>query len=404
VHAHPTPGATVDLAQIFRRFAPAYRARHPLADEPARVLRDVEHCRTPALGGHLYRCPACRRQVVLYNSCLNRHCPTCQGPAQYRWIAQRRRRLLPTPYFHVVFTLPAILRPVVAAHRRAMLALLFRAVSHTLLTLAADPRWLGGQPAFTLVLHTWTRALLFHPHLHAIVAAGALSPDGTRWIDAPRADFLFPVAALSKVFRGKFLDGFIALWQSGALDLSARAARRLVRAAKTHDWVVFAKAPFGGPAQIVRYLGRYTHRVGIASSRLVSITDETIVFRTRGANTCAVTPAEFIRRFLLHVLPRQFFKIRHFGLLAPANVNTRLLRAQALLRPAVATAAPRPPERPAPAGAPSSRAEHRHDTTHVDDTLESEDRSAPACPHCGARLVPLTPRRAPLAHGPPPDT
>jgi hypothetical protein len=393
---HPTPGAKIDIAQVFRRFARAYRDAHPLADTPARVLRDVERCRTPMLGGHRYRCEHCRQQVVLYNSCLNRHCPTCQGPAQYRWIAQRQRRLVNAPYFHVVFTLPALLRDVVHTHRRPLFTRLFHSVAETLQAFAADPKRLGAQPAFTLVLHTWTRDMLLHPHLHAIVAAGGLSPDGARWVPVPDPDFLFPVVALGKVCRGKFLDGFSALVRAGTIDLPERDAQRLIRDAKRQSWVVFAKKPFGGPAQVLSYLGRYTHRVAISSARLVAISDDAIVFRTRGEKTCSLKPREFIRRFLLHVLPRQFFKIRHYGLLAPGNVTTRLRRAQEIL----GTPPPATGREPVEVDPDEDRP--------TDDPARTEERgttdagaAAPACPHCGGRLVALTPRRPQWPHAPP---
>jgi hypothetical protein len=280
-------------------------------------------------------------------------------------------------------------------------------VSATRFAELIHPKWLGAQPAFTLVLHTWTRELLFHPHLHAIVAAGGLSPDASRWIDPPNADFLFPVTALARVFRGRFLEGFIDLCQAGAIDLSERQSRALVRKAKRHDWVVFAKKPFGGPAQIVRYLGRYTHRVAISSSRLVSISDERIVFRTRGEKTCALAPEEFIRRFLLHVLPHQLFKIRHYGLLAPANVGTRLVRAQELLGQAAARAELAARAQgvavQSAAAPPESRSAALSATDRSDDQA-SLDRAAPVCPYCGGPLVRLMARRSRRAHGPPPDT
>lgn len=402
MHPHPSPGAKLEIAEVFRRFAGAYRQRHTLASEAARVLGDLERCRTAPLGGHLYRCLDCGREVPLYNPCLNRHCPTCQGPAQYRWIEDRQRRLLNTSYFHVVFTLPSILRAVVSAHRRLLLDLLFRAASQTLLAFAADPKRLGAVPGFTLVLHTWTRELLFHPHLHAIVTGGGLSPDGTRWVGVPNDEFLFPVAAISKVFRGKFLEGFIELWRARKLDLTEHESQSLMREAKKHDWVVYAKRPFGGPQQIVSYLGRYTHRVAISSSRLLSVTDDRIVFRTRGEKTCALTPEEFLRRFLLHTLPHQFFKIRHYGLLAPGNVNTRLVRAQELLGPLPAEAEP----------VKGMSEQHTIHPTAIDtdpipanNEVSAVDRVAPiCCPHCGGRLSPLTPRRLHLAQSPPPDT
>jgi len=404
MHAHPTAGAKIEVAQVFRRFAGAYREKHVLGDEPARVLRDLEHCRTAALGEHLYRCDDCGREVPLYNSCLNRHCPTCQGPAQYRWIEERQQRLLNTPYFHVVFTLPALLRPVVFAHRRILLDLLFRSVSETLHAFAADPKRLGAQLGFTLVLHTWTRELLFHPHLHAIVTGGGLSLDGSRWIGVPNEEFLFPVTAVSKVFRGKFLDGFIDLWTAGKIDLPEHQSRQLVRETKKHPWVVFAKKPFGGPAQIVNYLGRYTHRVGISSSRLLSITDDRIVFRTRGEKTCSLTPEEFLRRFLLHVLPHQFFKIRHYGLLSPGNVNTRLRRAQELLGPVTEVTESISPVPMVSDDDTTASREADNDRIETSNDRNAPDRSAPKCPHCGGRLVPLATRSLHLEQSSPPDT
>jgi len=389
MHKHPDSGARPQIAEVFRRFAGAYRERYALSGEQRRVLHDLECCRTATLGGHLYRCHGCGSEVPLYNSCLNRHCPTCQGPAQYHWIEQRRRRLLNTPYFHVVFTLPSTLRGVVLAHRAVLLGLLFRAASQTLLGFAANPRWLGAQPGVTLVLHTWTRQMLFHPHIHAIVTGGGLSADGARWVPLPSDQFLFHVGAVSAVLRGKFLAGFIELWKAGKIDLSERESRKLVGQANKHSWVVYAKRPFGGPDHIVNYLGRYTHRVAISSARLLSVTDHRIVFRTRGDKTCSLTPNEFLRRFLLHVLPHQFFKIRHYGLLAPGNVNTRLLQARDLLGPIpqqIATTPP--PDLPDPTLAdaePTSTGQNRNDRA----AAATSDAAAPKCPLCGGRLVPL---------------
>jgi len=392
MHGHPGTGAPLAIADVFRRFAPAFRQRHPLSPEAARVLNDLQRCRTAALGVHPYRCDDCGRDVPLFNSCLNRHCPTCQGPAQHRWIEARQQRLLNTSYFHCVFTLPAVLRPVVLAHRRALLGLLFRAASRTLLAFAADPKRLGAQIGFSLVLHTWTRELLFHPHLHAIVAGGGLSPDGSQWIEPPDHDFLFPITAVSKVFRGKFLTGLIDLCNAGDIDLTEPDCRKLVRTAKRCDWVVYIKRAFGGPQHIVRYLGRYTHRVAISSSRLLSITDHRITFRTRGDKTCSLAPDEFIRRFLLHVLPDQFVKIRHYGLLAPGNVKTRLPQAQTLL------------------GHPITQADG---TNPPSDSRDRESNAAacgaadpsptqPRCPHCGGPLVSLASRARPRIARPPP--
>jgi len=397
MHGHPATGAPLAIAEVFRRFAPSFRQRHSLSAEAARVLDDLERCRTAALGVHPYRCEDCGRDVPLFNSCLNRHCPTCQGPAQHRWIEAREPRLLNTPYFHCVFTLPAVLRPLILAHRRELLGLLFRSVSQTLLAFAADPKRLGAQIGFSLVLHTWTRELLFHPHLHAIVAGGGLSADGSQWIEPANPDFLFPVAAVSKVFRGRFLEGLIDLGNAGDIDLAEPDCRTLVRAAKRSDWVVYTKRAFGGPQHIVRYLGRYTHRVAISSSRLLSIADHRITFRTRGDKTCALPPDEFLRRFLLHVLPDQFVKIRHYGLLAPANVKTRLLQAQALLGPHI------PAADSAQAPNDSAPADIAPVTLEADTTAPSPTQ--PRCPHCGGRLTSLpgfwrTPRPPPTPRRP----
>ena len=397
MHEHPQPGAKLEIAQVFQRFAGAYRERNTLADEPDRVLRDLEHCRTAVLGHHLYTCQHCGSEGPLFNSCLNRHCPTCQGPAQYHWIAERQRRLLNTAYFHMVFTLPAVLRAVVFAHRRILLNLVFSSVAETLHAFAAAPKGLGAPIGFTLVLHTWRRDMLYHPHLPVIVTGGGLSADALRWIGVPNEDFLFPVPAVSKLFRGKFLYGFIDLWKAGKIDLTEHQSRKLVGEAKEQDWVVYAKKPFGGPRQIVNYLGRYPHRVAISSSRLLSISDDQIVFRTRAEKTCSVTPEEFIRRFLLPVLPHQFFKIRHYGLLAPANVNTRLVRAQELLGPVPTVTDPS--DSPAHDAHTSSA-----EPATVMDEHNSVDRAAPRCPHCAGRLVPLTPRRLHQAPRPPPPT
>jgi DNA-directed RNA polymerase subunit RPC12/RpoP len=399
MHQHPQPGAKPEIAQVFRRFAQAYRRQHALSDQQARVLSDLEHCRTSALGEHLYRCQDCGREVPLYNSCLNRHCPTCQGPAQYRWIEQRQRRLLNTAYFHAVFTVPAVLREVICGHRQLLLDLLFQSVAQTLHAFAAEPQHLGAQLGFTLVLHTWSRTLFFHPHIHAIVTGGGLSSDGNQWIGVPYDDFLFPVTAVSEVFRGKFLHGFIDLCKAGKINLTEHQSRKLVRESKKHGWVVYAKKPFGGPRQIVNYLGRYTHRVAISSARLISINDDKIVFRTRAENTCALAPQEFVRRFLLHVLPPQFFKIRHYGLLAPGNVNTRLMQAQLLLGPVADTDQPSDPAD----NDASTATEPRPTPSTPDNEPTPIDRSAPRCPHCGGRLVSRTPRRFHRSQRAPPN-
>ena len=383
MHAHGLAPAAppFEITAILRTHGPAFRTRHPLSPQQDRVLRDLERCRTAALGGHLYKCEQCAAETVLYNSCLNRHCPTCQGPAQFRWIEQRQKRLLPTAYFHLVFTLPAQLRALARACPEAIFDLLFAAAANTLLAFGADPQHLGAQIGFTLVLHTWTRALLFHPHAHGIVTGGGLSPDGQRWLSADPA-YLFPVQALSPVFRGKFLEALIDLYNSGALQaarLDRRSFCQLTRTLRQQDWVVYAKPPFGGPEQILTYLGRYTHRVAISNSRLLSVTDDLITFRTRGAGTCCLPPDQFIRRFLLHVLPARFVKIRHYGLLAPANVNTRLVRAQQILANSNPTA---PGADPTAATSPTADSPTAAATADNAAHHSAADRW-PRCPHCG---------------------
>ena len=396
MHAHPISGAPpFDINSIFRTHGPQFRRQHPLSREQHRTLGDLERCRTPVLGGHLYRCQHCAAEVSLYNSCLNRHCPTCQGPAQLRWVEQRKLRLLSTDYFHLVFTLPAALRPLALSCRRAIFDLLFAAAAHTLIELGRDPKRLGAQLGFTLVLHTWKRDLQFHPHVHGIVSGGGLDLQADRW-KAARRNYLFPGKVLSRLFRGKFLAGLIDLHNSGALTgIDQPALRNLIRSVRNLDWVVFAKRPFGGPEQIVRYLGLYTHRVAISNSRLLDVRDDCITFRTRGEGTCSIPPDEFIRRFVQHILPDRFVKIRHYGLLAPANVNTQLKRAQQLLL----QQAPSPELNQADLQAEPG-------TTNPE---PSTSEHLPRCPHCGRRALIRLPIMQRSAHqrrsaAPRPDT
>ncbi|HTX54818.1 MAG TPA: IS91 family transposase [Candidatus Baltobacteraceae bacterium] len=398
MHAHPQPGAPppFEINAILRQHGRAFRSHNTLSAEQLRVLDDLDRCRTPALGSHLYRCQQCAAEVVLHDSCLNRHCPSCQGPAQIRWVEQRKQRLLATHYFHLVFTLPAQLRPLAQRCPRQLFNLLFAAAAHTLLDLARDPNRLGATLGFSLVLHTWKRDLNFHPHVHGIVSGGGFDAHANRWV-AAAPHYLFPGKVLSALFRGKFLSGLIDLYQTGTLadaGLDQPAFRQLITTLRTLDWLVYAKQPFGGPEQIVRYLGLYTHRVAISNARLLDVRDDLITFRTRGAGTCSIAPHEFIRRFLLHVLPDRFVKIRHYGLLAPANVNTQLKRAQHLLAAQL------------PATDTTDASPSHHPTA---DPQPSTDDSRPRCPYCGARaLIRLAatarrPRRA-RPGGPPPDT
>lgn len=348
--------ARVEVAEVFRRFGPSYLHRATLTPKQGQVLRSVIACRTAALGGHIDTCDACGESWHSYNSCRDRHCPTCQGALATKWIAERQARFLDTHHFHVVSTVPEALRPIALANPRLVYDLLFDAVSETLLQLARD-RW-DAVPAITAVLHTWTRDMSYHPHLHCIVSGGGLSDDGERWISS-RPGFLFPVRVMSALIRGKFMARFVEAYEAGRLHFSGSSAAyadpvafaALRRALYGAQWVVYAKPPFDNGESLVRYLSRYTHRVAISSSRMVSIDDDAVVFRTRGSATCRLPPDEFIRRFLLHVLPVGFRKVRHYGLLAPSNVGTKLPFAQDLARAAGRRRAP-PPAAPMAAGAP----------------------------------------------------
>lgn len=298
------------------------------------------------LGGHLDVCTACGHEQPSYNSCRNRHCPKCQTLAQEKWVTERLARILPVPHFHVVFTLPAALRSL-AAYRPALIYdLLFETASATLLEVGRGPK-LGGLLGITAVLHTWTRELELHPHLHCIVTGGALAPARDRWIRVKRAEYLLPVRVLGAVFRGKFLAALRREHARRAFSTFDAFAdpegfERLCSAITRHRWVVYAKKPFAGPEHVFRYLGRYTHRVGIANSRILDVTDDRVTFSTKDGKAISLAPVEFLARFVQHVLPRGYVKIRHYGLLASSNVHTLLERARALLRPP-STASDAPP-------------------------------------------------------------
>jgi hypothetical protein len=312
------------VAEVFRRHGPAYRESHVLTPGQGKVLRDVVACRTAALGGHLDVCDTCGHSEPSYNSCRNRHCPKCQSTAQARWIERRKERILPTPYFHVVFTLPARLRPLALRNPRVVFDLLFAAASSTLLDLGRDEKRLGATLGLTAVLHTWTRELHYHPHLHTVVTGGGLAPDDGRWI-AGRRRYLFPVKVLSRLFRGKFLAALNRAHRRGKLTTDDGADfEAMLTQLYREEWVVFAKRPFGGARHVYEYLGRYTHRVAISNQRLLAVDEEGIRFLTKNGKCVTVPPREFVRRFLLHVLPRGYVKIRHFGLMAAANATSRL--------------------------------------------------------------------------------
>lgn len=320
----------VELADILRRYGDAYLATHSLAASQAKAWRAIVSCRTEALGGHIERCDACGTTRHLYHSCRNRHCPKCQTRAKEQWTQARMRELLPVPYTHLVFTLPHAIDPIASGNFRIVTDILFAAASATLTEFGANPAWLGGELAFSLVLHTWSQNLMRHLHVHALLASGALAADG-RWINSRRG-FLFPVKALSKVFRGKFIAALKQAREAGRLRHADDDGKwkRLLTELRRHDWVVYAKQPLGGPAQVLEYLSRYTHRVAISNERLVSLDDGKVAFRVRdnanaGKKRIERLPAEtFIGRFLLHALPGGFKRIRHYGILASCRKQDRL--------------------------------------------------------------------------------
>jgi len=347
----------LEVADVVRLHGEDHRRTHPLSAAQDKVLRRIATCRTAALGGHVDECGRCGHQRISYNSCRDRHCPKCQGPQRAQWLEQRLERLLPVPYFHVVFTLPDDLNPLLLRNKKVGYRILFDAASKTLRQIAGDPRHLGAEVALTAVLHTWGQNLLFHPHLHCVVTGGGLAPDGTRWI-AARDRYFLPVKVLGKLFRGKFLAMLDDAYKSGTLDLvgstaslaNPKAWAALRDRLYNKDWVVYAKPPFGGPEQVFRYLGRYTHRVAISNHRLIRLTNGNVTFSVRDyaddgrRKNLTLKADEFLRRFLLHVLPGNFVRIRHYGLCAARNVRTKLVTAQNLLEPQRDEASPEPPE------------------------------------------------------------
>jgi hypothetical protein len=334
------------LAEIVRAHGDAYRRMHRLATVQGIALRAIAACRTALLGGRRETCDHCGATRLTYNSCRNRHCPACQRQASAQWVEARRADLLPIPYFHVVFTLPHALNALAQGNPRVIYTLLFRAAADTLLTFGRDPRHLGGTVGVTAILHTWSQTLTQHLHVHCLVTGGALSRDRTRWIRG-RASFLFPVEALAVVFRAKYLEGLHRAFHEGGLTFAAgtlplgEATRfaAFLTALRATRWVVYAKRPFAGPEQVLQYLGRYTHRIAISNARLVGLTDGVVRFRWKDyadharTKIMALGVEEFLRRFLLHVLPRGFVRIRHFGLLANHHRRATIACARQLLAP-----------------------------------------------------------------------
>ena len=349
----------LEVADVVRAYGDELRRRTRLAAAILKVMWHLVTCRTAALGGHVDVCDACGFERISYNSCRDRHCPKCQATERARWVAERMERLLPVPCFHVVFTLPAELRPLALRNKKLVYDLLFKAASSSLLTLTRDPKRLGATIGLTAVLHTWGQKLDFHPHLHCIVTGGGLALDGSRWKPG-RQGYLLPLGVLSKLFRGRFLAGLQRARDKGKLDLRGSTAELAdpVRWAALRDalyrtkWNTYAKPPFGGPEQVLRYLGAYTHRVAISDHRLVGMQDGKVSFTYKDyrdgsrRKVMSLDAVEFLRRFLLHVLPKGFVRIRHYGLWAARNVNTKLVTARRLLEPDKPV--PTPPEEPRP--------------------------------------------------------
>jgi hypothetical protein len=340
--------ASIEVADIFRTAGPAYRASHAghLSLHQLKVMSAIEHCRTAAMGGHVEACEDCGHRRIAYNSCRNRHCPKCQGAAARAWLAEREADLLPVGYFHVVFTLPAELADIAFQNKAVVYDLLFRAASETMLTIAADPKHLGARIGITAVLHTWGSAMMHHPHLHMIVPGGGIALDGQRWLSS-RPAFLLPVRVLGKLFRRLFLTRLIELHSMGRLAffgsmahlVDRRAFLRHLAPVRTKRWVVYAKPPFAGPEAVLAYLSRYTHRVAISNRRLISFDETGVTFRytdyrrsgPERQQVMTLAADEFIRRVLLHVLPRGFHRIRHYGLLAASSRKPGLALARELL-------------------------------------------------------------------------
>ena len=383
-----TRGVRLEVADVMRRHGDAYclaRAGH-LGRVEKRVMGAIVACRTAALGGHVEACDDCRAARVSYNSCRNRHCPKCQGAARAQWLADRQAELLPVPYFHVVFTLPPPIGAIAFQNKAAVYAILFSAAAEAMTTLAANPRRLGARIGVLAVLHTWGQTLTHHPHVHCVVPGGGISPDGARWISG-RPGFFLAVKPLAKLFRRLFLDRLQKAFDAGALNFFGDLApladpagfRAQLEQARRIDWVVYARKPFGGPAQVLAYLGRYTHRVAIANSRLVDLDEDHVAFswkdyRQNGATKIMkLAPDEFIRRFLLHALPDGFHRIRHFGFMANGHRAARLALCRSLL----------------------ADRQDRSEPAATADAAPQERSAAPVCPECGGvmRVVAELPRR-----------
>jgi hypothetical protein len=335
-----------EVADVFRRYGPSYRLQHgaSLSVAQRRVMTAIESCRTAVLGGHLERCDQCGHERNAYNSCANRHCPKCQSLARAEWLENRRCELLDTQYFHVVFTLPEQIAPIAYQNKKVVYGILFRATAETLHTIAGDPKHLGAEIGFFAVLHSWGQNLLHHPHLHCVVPGGGLSADGTQWISC-RPGFFLPVRVLSRLFRRLFLEYLLKAFDAGKLEFfcsleplqDRRAFLRHLAPTRETEWVVYAKRPFAGPEQVLDYVGRYTHRVALSNNRLLDIDQDKVTFRYKDyrhdsqQKTMTLDAEEFIRRFLLHVLPDGFQRIRYYGFLGNRYREEKLARCRQLL-------------------------------------------------------------------------
>jgi hypothetical protein len=382
----------LEVADIFRDHGPAWRQAHAghVSRDQLKVMSAIERCRTAALGGHVARCEDCAYTTIAYNSCRNRHCPKCQGAAAKEWLADREAELLPVPYYHVVFTLPAAIADIAYQNKAVIYDLLFKVSAETLLTIAADPKHLGARIGITAVLHTWGSALTHHPHVHMIVPGGGISLDGQRWVSC-RPGFFLSVRVLSRLFRRLFLQKLITTHQAGRLSFFGNHAHladvqsfaAFLAPLRKTEWVVYSKRPFGGPEAVLAYLSRYTHRVAIANSRLIACDERGVTFkwkdyRIEGRDRykrMTLGTCEFIRRFLIHVLPKGFHRIRHYGLFAKGACADNIARARELL------------------AASNSQREPT-----------SADPSKPTCPCCGGRMIIIevfargcTPRHRPSA-------
>lgn len=337
------PSSTLEVANILSLYGQQFSECRSLSSEQKKAMEDIQACRTATLGGHVDVCSnGCGYSSISYNSCRNRHCPKCQNLRQAKWLEERTKRLLPTHYFHRVVTLPHELKPMILLNRELLYNLLFQAASQALLQLALGYERLRAQVGFTALLHTWDQDLHFHPHLHIIVTGGGLSPKGDQWVPSKNS-FLVPIKALSKIIRAKFMEALDTAYQQGRLKGEIDCLknlpnfRRFTRKLRRKKWVVYSKPPFGGSQHVYRYISRYTHRVAISNHRLLSLSKDTLTFRARDNDNpghhrlVSITPQEFIRRFLMHILPPRFVKIRHYGLMASCNAKTKLETARALI-------------------------------------------------------------------------